>query len=390
MAPSDPEVIVDQVGNLSAAKETVLFLGLLFLQTDSPFELGIMDDLFSAEAILASSTSKFGIEIPRVDDEDLNSSTESTNSTSLIHCIASVGNCEQVHSSVLNLIFQQAKVAGVGNLSKWRIRILQSLLVCPIILWRVSSTEDDWIFGWRSRLASQIFILFWSFTLLRCRHMKRLLNDFSPGIQFLRMRSCRGSLWIYKNVSRYTRCIPNVWQPFFAARRYEWRPQQSFRNRMFREWHWLTGNVREFPLRTDSASWKSIESFIQFTSFCNSCNLPDNSIIVFCSSMSFRLACMSKVELWNFRNSSISVKFCWWTSRKSFCWRHNSSCRIWRPCSARAAWSSWWEIFSQHSAMIICLCSSNKVLICALELLSPTGFPVLSTIFSAWVIAGNW
>ena len=35
--------------------------------------------LFSAEAILASSTSKFGIEIPRVDDEDLNSSTESIN-----------------------------------------------------------------------------------------------------------------------------------------------------------------------------------------------------------------------------------------------------------------------------------------------------------------------
>ena len=61
------------------------------------------------------STAKFGIEIPRVDDEDLNSSTESTNSTSLIHCIASVGNCEQVHTSVLNLIFQQAKVAGVGN-----------------------------------------------------------------------------------------------------------------------------------------------------------------------------------------------------------------------------------------------------------------------------------
>ena len=28
MAPSDPEVIVDQVSNLSAAKETVLLLGL--------------------------------------------------------------------------------------------------------------------------------------------------------------------------------------------------------------------------------------------------------------------------------------------------------------------------------------------------------------------------
>ena len=79
--------------------------------------------LFSAEAILASNTSKFGIETLRIDDEVLNSSTESTNSTSLIHCIASVGNCEQVHSSVLNLIFQQAKVAGVGNLSKWRSQI---------------------------------------------------------------------------------------------------------------------------------------------------------------------------------------------------------------------------------------------------------------------------
>ena len=45
MTPSDPEVIVDQLGNLSAAKETVLFLGFLFLQTDFPFEMGIMDDL---------------------------------------------------------------------------------------------------------------------------------------------------------------------------------------------------------------------------------------------------------------------------------------------------------------------------------------------------------
>ena len=74
--------------------------------------------LFSAEAILASSTSKSGILIPLIDDEDLNSSTESTISTSLIQCIASVENCEQVHTSVLNLIFQQANVAGVGNLSK--------------------------------------------------------------------------------------------------------------------------------------------------------------------------------------------------------------------------------------------------------------------------------
>ena len=117
MAPSDPEVIVYREGNGPAS---------------FPF---VPPDWFSIwtgnygwfcsvlKQILASSTSKFGIEIPRVENEDLNSSTESTNSTSLIHCIASAGNCEQEHTSVLNLIFQQAKVAGVGNLSKWRSEI---------------------------------------------------------------------------------------------------------------------------------------------------------------------------------------------------------------------------------------------------------------------------
>ena len=72
---------------------------------------------FSAEAIFASSTSKSGIRIPHIANEDLKSSTESTIST-LIHSIASVGNCEQVHTSVLNLNFQQANVADVGTLSK--------------------------------------------------------------------------------------------------------------------------------------------------------------------------------------------------------------------------------------------------------------------------------
>ena len=132
MTISDPKVIVDQVNNLSAAKETVLFWGFLFLQTGSFFLNRILwMILFSAEAILASSTPKFGIEIPRIDDEDLNSSTESTISTSLIKCIASVGNCEQVHTLVLNLIFQQAKVAGVGNLSKWRSEICSRCWSAP-------------------------------------------------------------------------------------------------------------------------------------------------------------------------------------------------------------------------------------------------------------------
>ena len=126
MAPSDPEVIVDQVSNLSAAKETVLFLGFCSSRLILLLKWELWMILFSAEAILASSTSKFGIEIPRVDDEDLNSSY-----TSLIHCIASVGNCEQAHTSVLNLIFQQAKVVGVGNLSKWRSEICSRCWSAP-------------------------------------------------------------------------------------------------------------------------------------------------------------------------------------------------------------------------------------------------------------------
>ena len=77
--------------------------------------------LFSAEAVLASSTSKSGIRIPLTDDEDLNSSTESDISTSLIQCVACVGNCEHVHTSVLHLIFQQANVAGVGEFVNMKI-----------------------------------------------------------------------------------------------------------------------------------------------------------------------------------------------------------------------------------------------------------------------------
>ena len=63
--------------------------------------------------------------------KDFKSSTESTISTSLIQCIASVGNCEQVHTSVLNLIFQQANVAGAGNLSKWRSEICSRCWSAP-------------------------------------------------------------------------------------------------------------------------------------------------------------------------------------------------------------------------------------------------------------------
>ena len=57
MAPSDPEVIVDQVSNLSAAKETVLFLGFCSSRLILLLNWESWMILFSAEAILASNTS---------------------------------------------------------------------------------------------------------------------------------------------------------------------------------------------------------------------------------------------------------------------------------------------------------------------------------------------
>ena len=106
--------------------------------------------LFSAEAILASNTSKFGNwNTSLLMTKILNHPMNQPSPLLWSHCKASVRNCEQIHTSVLNLIFQQAKVAVVRKLVEMKIRNLQSLFVCPIILWRVSSTEDDWFFGWR-------------------------------------------------------------------------------------------------------------------------------------------------------------------------------------------------------------------------------------------------
>ena len=61
MAPSDPEVIVDQVSNLSAAKETVLLWAFCSSRLILLLNWELWMILFSAEAILASSSSKFAL-----------------------------------------------------------------------------------------------------------------------------------------------------------------------------------------------------------------------------------------------------------------------------------------------------------------------------------------
>ena len=87
--------------------------------------------LFSAEAILASSTSKFGSEIPLVDDEDIKSSTESTISTSLIQCIPSIFSSSK----------QTWLVQGICQSEDPKSAVVVGLPHSA--LKRVSSTEDD-------------------------------------------------------------------------------------------------------------------------------------------------------------------------------------------------------------------------------------------------------
>ena len=81
-----------------------------------------------------------------------------------------------------------------------------------------SPSLDDWIFGWRSGLAS--LILNWCLILILLRRwwVNRFCSSRTPWIQFLRVRCWRGRNWTCKNVSRYSMRVPNAWRPFSAAR----------------------------------------------------------------------------------------------------------------------------------------------------------------------------
>ena len=211
MDPNDPKIIVDEICNLSAAKETVLLLGLLFLQTDSSFEMGIMDDIVQCW------------NNPRIKYFKIRhwNTTSRWRRSQFINRINQLHFLDPLHrfrwklrtSTYLGLepYLPANKGCWCRELVKVEIRNLQALLlVCPIILWRVSSTEDDWIFGWRSRLASQISILFWSFTFLRWRRTKRLLNCRTPLIQFLRVRNWWRCMWICKKTFPDISCVSQM------------------------------------------------------------------------------------------------------------------------------------------------------------------------------------
>ena len=91
------------------------------------------------------------------------------------------------------------------------------------------------------------------------------------------------------------------------------------------------------PLRTDSASLKSLESFIQWTSFWSSWILAVSSWIVSRPPINLLLEKSSNVDPWNRFNSSISWRLFIWASRRS------------RFCSDDCSWRSWWSLRSCSS-----------------------------------------
>ena len=132
---------------------------------------------------------------------------------------------------------------------------LQSLLVSPINLWRVSSTEDDRIFGWRSWLASLILNWFLFLTLFHCRWVNRFFSSGTPWIGLLRIRCWRGRNWICKKTSPDIPCVSQMLggpslRLGIPIERLSIPPGIGWGGKD-------TGRLVtcESPLRTDSASW---------------------------------------------------------------------------------------------------------------------------------------
>ena len=131
---SDPEVFVDHVCNLLATEETGLLLGLLFFQTDSSFEVRILDD-----SVQCWST-------PRIKYFKIRHWNTSYwwRRSSIVHWINHLNFFDRMHSFRmklwtstylgLELFLPASKGSWRKELIKVMICDLQSLLVCPIIL----------------------------------------------------------------------------------------------------------------------------------------------------------------------------------------------------------------------------------------------------------------
>ena len=152
--------------------------------------------LFSAEAIFASSTSKSGPWIPLTEHEDLNSSTESTISTSFDPQHSFQRKLWTNTYLSLESYLPTSKRGWCREVVKMRIWNLQSLLVCLKIVLKSSLTGEDWISGWRSGLASLILNWCLAFTHQMWWCVFWYIRD--PWVRLLRIRCWRRRCWICK------------------------------------------------------------------------------------------------------------------------------------------------------------------------------------------------
>ena len=174
--------------------------------------------LFRAEALFASSISKFGKFFPETDREDFNSSNEPTISTSLIHNIASDGKSEQVVTWFLNRIFHTQNDCGLGNLSNCISGIC--CLCCPTIEFNENCTgiEELIVDGLLANVGIGIVPLFLFVISCENRSCPCSLWDCSTfslsivrlnSLMMISGRTTRRKL-ITKNVFLSSRCVPCV------------------------------------------------------------------------------------------------------------------------------------------------------------------------------------
>ena len=303
--------------------------------------------MISAEVILASSTSKSGIRIPLTDDEDFQPSTETTISTSLIHCMPSARNCEQVHTSAGILSSKKSERCRCGEYVKMKIWILQFLLVCTEILRNLPHQ------GWLNFLLtvrtgiSDLELVF--------------VSHSSPPLMSERVPACENSvdsipadkvqkktrLDLKKKKKKTFPDIPCVSRMLgspslelgISIERLSIPPGIGWGEKNTS----LTGNVG-----MSNAYWFSILKIswiIHTISFCNSCILPVSSRIVSWSSTNLLLAIVECRTL-------KSLQFFHWNHFNSFIWLSlfSSTARRSQFCFNSCSWRSWWSCRRRSSA----------------------------------------
>ena len=196
-----------------------------------------------------------------------------------------------------------------------KIRNPQSLLDCPSILCKSSLTRVEWISGWRSWLASRIQSCVWCSAFTRYMRWCVFWYVGNPRIEPLWIRWWRRRRWIYKKRFPIFHACPKCLAAYRCGSAFLCNCL-AFRQDLAKGGSnagWLA--TWECPLRTDSASVKSLESFVQLTSFCNSWILVVNSRIVSWFSIKLLLENSSNVDPWNRFNSSISLRLFIWVSK---------------------------------------------------------------------------